>query len=661
MASGTVGCEKTDRVRLKHSRNLREIPMAENRYGILIASSKYPGEPGLEDLRFPENDVDGMNEVLISPDHGRFTETFVFKNAPHHEILLKINQTLSAAGKNDLVFIYYSGHGKLNRLGNLCLATTNTVLNALESTSIPAETLKSYFDISDCRKKVLILDCCYSGAAGSVFARGGVDDHLQILSKGQGTFIMTASTGIQVAVEKESDKYGVFTKHILEGIRMGDADQNEDGFVDMHELYEYVHEKVSGEGAQEPMKWDINAKGELIIARSGKTSRENSIKNKRKVLFDYSEKGLIPDKVLAEALNVIALAPKNRSPADAACCRLLDHLGEGRITPGNFIMQWMDTRNALKSADTEPNPQEDSASNGETPKPSFPETAENRHLASPSEPNVGGPLSAEPTAPKSRKRFYGIISGFIIASCVVAGLWFFQTGARPDHGLVAHYPFEQGAQDSSSNQNHGTVSGTVRFVKGVVGMAANFGGIDDVGFIHIPNAKSLIFSRGATFAFWMNLSGSYGQTGNDCSGRKEKGADHVILAKGNDRFGIAVSARDHYGKTALRIKINNDLPSKSSGEYLSDVPSGNWMHIAVIIGENGTTVYCNGERVKTLDRRVDIFTPMNSEDLYMGIMPGKGSCLDWWYPFHGELDELRIYNRALTQGEIAKLTDDLPR
>jgi hypothetical protein len=60
--------------------------MTEKRYGILIASSKYPNEPGLEDLRFPENDVDAMNEVLTSKEYGQFTETFVFKNAPHQFI-----------------------------------------------------------------------------------------------------------------------------------------------------------------------------------------------------------------------------------------------------------------------------------------------------------------------------------------------------------------------------------------------------------------------------------------------------------------------------------------------------------------------------------------------------------------------------------------------
>ena len=125
-----------------------------------------------------------------------FTKTFVFKNRPSHEVLERIETVLGEAGRHDLVLIYFSGHGKLNPAGQLCLATANTKLRALASTSIPVGSIKSFFDHSASRKKILLLDCCYSGAVGKDFARGGFDDQLQLMSQGQGTFIMTASTGI---------------------------------------------------------------------------------------------------------------------------------------------------------------------------------------------------------------------------------------------------------------------------------------------------------------------------------------------------------------------------------------------------------------------------------------------------------------------------------
>ncbi|MCW5212417.1 DUF1566 domain-containing protein [Desulfobulbus sp. TB] len=268
--------------------------MTEKRYAILIASSEYSEESGLSRLRCPENDVRAVDEILCSPDFGQFTKTFVFRNAPSYEILPRLNSVLTGADKDDLILIYFSGHGKRNRLGHLCLATVNTDNESLEATSILASTIKSYFDLSYSQKKILLLDCCYSGAVGEEFARtkGGVDEELQLMSRGQGTFIMTASTGIEVAVEKEGDKYGLFTKHLVQGIRSGEADKDEDGFVDMQELYEYVHDKVREEGAQKPMQWWLQGKGKLLIARSGREAKEQWRKKLRTMLYKLAAQDL---------------------------------------------------------------------------------------------------------------------------------------------------------------------------------------------------------------------------------------------------------------------------------------------------------------------------------------------------------------------------------
>ena len=313
---------------------------AEKRYAILIASSCYPNEPGLKDLRCPENDVDALDAVLRSPDFGGFAETFVFKNRPSHEVLEKIETVLAEAGRNDLVLIYFSGHGKLNPAGQLCLATANTKLRALGSTSIPAGSIKSYFDHSASRKKILLLDCCYSGAVGKDFAKGGVGEQLQLMSRGQGTFIMTASTGIEVAVEKEGDTYGLFTKHLVEGIRSGEADKDEDGFVDMQELYEYVHEKVRGEGAQEPMKWDLHAKGKLVIARSGRVSMEKQLREAKSTLFRLAAEERLTESIVFEAVKLLTLPKQEMTVKDQECSLLVRQLINAKISPPVFIEQW---------------------------------------------------------------------------------------------------------------------------------------------------------------------------------------------------------------------------------------------------------------------------------------------------------------------------------
>ncbi|CAK8711538.1 hypothetical protein KKHLCK_00530 [Candidatus Electrothrix laxa] len=296
-------------------------------------------------LRCPENDVRAVDEILCSPDFGQFTETFVFRNAPSYEILPRLNSVLTEAGKDDLVLIYFSGHGKLNRLGHLCLATANTDSKALEATTILASTIKSYFDLSYSRKKILLLDCCYSGAAGEEFARtkGGVDEELQLMSGGQGTFIMTASSGLQTSVEKEGDQYGLFTKHLVQGICSGEADKNEDGFVDMHELYDYVHENVTVEGSQEPMKFDLHAKGKLVIACSGRELRERRQQESRKKLYELAAQRLLTDNIVAEAVNILFIPDKKKNNKERECDLLIEKLAVDKISPADFVERWVTT------------------------------------------------------------------------------------------------------------------------------------------------------------------------------------------------------------------------------------------------------------------------------------------------------------------------------
>lgn len=168
----------------------------------------------------------------------------------------------------------------MNLAGRLHLATTDTIVDSLEATSIPIDIIKSYIDVSPANKFVLILDSCFSGAAGESFTlKGSIDDQLQLASRGRGTYIMTASTGIQVAREKEEEDHGIFTKHIIEGIRSGEADIDTDGKINLDELYEYVHRRVLEESPQEPMKWALDVRGEIIIALNIKRR-----KRKRKIV-----------------------------------------------------------------------------------------------------------------------------------------------------------------------------------------------------------------------------------------------------------------------------------------------------------------------------------------------------------------------------------------
>jgi len=244
----------------------------ENRYAILIGNSRYRDDSGLLNLRCPENDVDSMAEILSDERYGGFINPVVLKNCTNYEAMEQMGEVFDRAGKSDLILVYYSGHGKQDIEGQLYLAAQNTKANSslsLSNTAISVDTIRKNIRQSKTNKVILILDCCYSGAVGEAFLKGpDISVPLKNISEGRGTYILTASTSMQVASENEGDQNGLLTKHILEGIQTGDADIDNDGLISMEDLYDYVYKMVRREGQQTPMQWNLNVQGrDLAIAR----------------------------------------------------------------------------------------------------------------------------------------------------------------------------------------------------------------------------------------------------------------------------------------------------------------------------------------------------------------------------------------------------------
>src|SRR5207302_1528094 len=106
----------------------------------------------------------------------------------------------------------------------------------------------------DARAVVVCLDCCH---AAKVIARGedatqGVSRDMRIKPvllqglTGRGRYLIASCDEGQVSIEAESWGHGLFTYHLLEGIR-GAGDRDGDGRVGITELFEYVADAVERE------------------------------------------------------------------------------------------------------------------------------------------------------------------------------------------------------------------------------------------------------------------------------------------------------------------------------------------------------------------------------------------------------------------------------
>jgi hypothetical protein len=245
--------------------------VAGGRKALVVATYDYR-DAGLRRLAAPEHDAESFAEVLQDPDVAGFDVTMLV-NEPHHVVGEAIADFYAGCRRDDLALLYFSGHGLKDDEGRLHLAMSNTRREALLFTAISAAQLNDAMDGSASRRKVLILDCCYSGAfpAGrSAKADEGV--HTLERFQGKGRAVLTASDATQYAFEGDSlsgsGSSSVFTRYLVEAIRSGEADLDEDGDIALDELYSYVHERVVAEMPQQRPKKQEDVDGRILLARN---------------------------------------------------------------------------------------------------------------------------------------------------------------------------------------------------------------------------------------------------------------------------------------------------------------------------------------------------------------------------------------------------------
>ena len=224
-------------------------------------------------------------------------------------------------------------------------------------------------------------------------------------------------------------------------------------------------------------------------------------------------------------------------------------------------------------------------------------------------------------------------TSFIITATTVTG------------SLVAHYTCDGNVNDSSGKGNNGIGTNitfaTDRF--GVANKACSFAGVDNPSHIRVANNTTLQFQSAATIAGYVKLSSLRGM---DVWGNAAPVGVHCFFAKDHDRSGLHILLDSN--PVSLGIGNQNYGVNFSSG-YTSNInPTAQWFHVAYVMGNNAVKIYVNGALVKTEQATID-FTVTNGRDMYWG----KYS--DEWYPFNGLMDDLRVYNYALTDAEVGVL------
>lgn len=217
------------------------------RVALLVGVSEY--EPGLSPLPAAVKDIEALQRVLQDPEMGGFDEVRTLANPESHTMQLEIETLFDGRTKDDLVLLFFSGHGIKDDAGKLYFATRITRKNAkgelIRATAVPSSFVHEIMNNSRAKRQAIILDCCFSGAFDPALQAkddGSVD--LQSQLGAEGRVVLTSSSSTQYSFEQQESELSIYTRYLVEGIETGAGDINSDGFVSVLELHEYAASKV---------------------------------------------------------------------------------------------------------------------------------------------------------------------------------------------------------------------------------------------------------------------------------------------------------------------------------------------------------------------------------------------------------------------------------
>ncbi|BAY62331.1 hypothetical protein NIES22_24050 [Calothrix brevissima NIES-22] len=242
---------------------------------LLIGISEY--EPGLAPLPSAVKDVEAMRRVLLNPEMGGFAEgdITVLKDPPRQDMEDAIYNLYANRQKDDLLLLYFSGHGVKVDNGDFFFSTRYTRKNQgklIPTSAVAARTVHSLMNESKSKRLVVILDCCFSGAfAKDLTAKDGGNIDLQQHLGGEGRAILTASTSMQYAFQSDGLELSIYTHYLVEGIEKGAADVDGDGWIAVDELHKYAKSKVQeAVPAMTPEFYPIKEGYRIFLAKSPK-------------------------------------------------------------------------------------------------------------------------------------------------------------------------------------------------------------------------------------------------------------------------------------------------------------------------------------------------------------------------------------------------------
>ena len=207
--------------------------------------------------------------------------------------------------------------------------------------------------------------------------------------------------------------------------------------------------------------------------------------------------------------------------------------------------------------------------------------------------------------------------------------------ATLSNGLVGYWPFNGNANDESGNGNHGTVNGATLITD-------RFGNANKAYGFNKANGNFILVGNNPLFNGTSSISGWFYSIDPAGGPLVHIGSDNSTVGNCNGYF-IGLGSTDYFSGSSISIAASC-IGSLNTGV---NALSSTWYHFILVRNASTLIVYINGFLVGTKSFN-NINIPANN--IFFGSTFSSNSAF-----FNGKLDDIRIYNRALTQAEITYL------
>jgi hypothetical protein len=225
-------------------------------------------------------------------------------------------------------------------------------------------------------------------------------------------------------------------------------------------------------------------------------------------------------------------------------------------------------------------------------------------------------------------------------------------------GMVGYWSFDSGtAKDDSGKGNNGTVHGNPQVVAGKVGLAFDFDGDGDG--VEIAHSTSLTLPNAVTAACWIFPRATQNAAGQDHAGVVWKGN---MIGWGADVYNFRIATAGDAGLTWGSTGSGVEGYFATANCFVDGLNT--WYHVALVEDGSEGRAYVNAVVLTDADvTGGDMHRPSapldvwESEPVRIGWSQGRDGDLANLVYFDGIIDEVVIYNRALSANDISELMD----